>query len=81
MNYFELKKQKKILHLRQLKAKKSLAKLINELNSLQKIYNDYQRGSHLAEWHQWQVKRAKLEQQHYELQSSIEELNAMKSRL
>jgi len=78
VNYRELQKQKQILQERQASAEQALSQLTNELKLSQQLYRDSQQENELL---QWQIRIAQLEQEKYELESSIADLMAMKSRL
>jgi len=78
VNSRDLQKQKEILQQRQASAEQALSQLTNELKLSQQLYRDSQQENELL---QWQIRIAQLEQEKYELESSIADLMAMKSRL
>jgi len=81
VNYRDLQKQKQILQQRQASAEQALSQLTNELKLSQQFYRNSQRENKSNELLQWQIRIAQLEQEKYELESSIDDLMAMKSRL
>lgn len=80
-NLPSLRKPKQILQQHQANAEQTLAILTNELKGLQQLYRKYERKGNFTESLQWQVRIAKMEQEKYELESNIEELTIIKSRL
>jgi len=80
-SYFDLYDQKQVMQKRQESAEQSLTELEKELAIAQQLYKEYEPQSTPAELEQWQTKLAKLEQEKFQLESSIDELTAMNSSL
>ena len=79
--YFERNDQKQVIQQRQKAAEQTLTDLAKELQISQQLLEEYRQESNPAELEQWQYRIAQLEEEKHQLESSIEELTAMNSRL